>query len=132
MSRPRKFGNTPVVVDGLKFHSKAEAARYQELVLLQKAGHIKDLERQVTCPLEVNGVLVANYIADFEYYEKSPIGRWELVVEDLKGYETDVFKLKAKLFKAVYGFGLRITQAYKRAKSQRESKRQSAPPSVEG
>lgn len=119
--RRNKFNNIKTVVDGIKFDSKAEAARWVELKLLEKAGAIKDLERQVECPLEVNGELVCNYLADFEYYEKTPIGKWKLVVEDLKGYQTDVFKLKAKLFRAVYGFGIRITQAYKRDKRQRAS-----------
>lgn len=114
--RRNKFGNVPILVGGIKFHSKGEAARYQELLLLQAAGRIKDLERQVECPLEVNGELVCKIVADFEYYEKSPIGRWELVVEDFKGFQSRESKTKYKLFKAVYGFGIRITQAYKQRK----------------
>ena len=42
-----KFGNTKVVVDGIKFDSKKEANRYGNLKLLQKAGEISDLKLQV-------------------------------------------------------------------------------------
>ena len=40
------------------------------------------------------------YIADFEYKDK--IHNWEIVVEDTKGFRTDVYKLKKKLLLKKY------------------------------
>ena len=42
-----KYGSRKVEVNGIVFDSKREAARYQELLLLEKAGEIKDIRRQV-------------------------------------------------------------------------------------
>ncbi len=42
-----KYKNKKVEVDGIVFDSKKEAKRYQELLLLEKAGEITDLQRQV-------------------------------------------------------------------------------------
>lgn len=44
--RRRKYGNTKITVDGIQFDSKREAARYQELKLLERAGVISFLQRQ--------------------------------------------------------------------------------------
>lgn len=46
-----KYHNRKTVLDGLTFDSAAEAARWRELTLLEKAGHIRDLQRQV--PIEL-------------------------------------------------------------------------------
>ena len=43
----RKYRNKKVEVDGILFDSKKEANRYMELKLLEKAGEITDLKRQV-------------------------------------------------------------------------------------
>jgi hypothetical protein len=99
MTTFRKFGNKPTVVDGIRFDSKREAGRWQELRFLEKAGHISGLTRQVPYKLFVNSQLITTYKADFVYVEN---GRE--VVEDSKGYRTPEFKLKAKLFEALYGF----------------------------
>lgn len=96
-----KFGNVPKTIDwkGQKasFQSTKEANRAAELLLLEKAGHITDLERQVPFRLEFNGVLVCKYIADFTYTDSNGRER----IEDVKGVLTDVFKLKAKMMKAL-------------------------------
>jgi hypothetical protein len=94
----RKFGNKPTVVDGIKFPSKKEAARWMQLKLLERAGAIRDLTRQVRYTLAVNGIKVCDYIADFVYTD----GRQQFV-EDTKGFRTAEYKLKAKLMKACHG-----------------------------
>ena len=98
-----KYGNKKTVVDGITFDSAREAKRYGELKLLERAGEITGLKLQQPYPLIVAGKLVCTYVSDFVYLEKD--GR--VVVEDSKGFRTDVFKIKAKLFEAVIGFPIR-------------------------
>ncbi len=101
MRRPTKYRNQPVVVDGVRFASKAEAARDAELQWLVKSGTIRDLTRQPRFPLKVNGVKVATYVADWMYLEN--FGRTTIrVVEDKKGVQTPAFRLKWKLAQALY------------------------------
>lgn len=99
-----KFGNVPTVVDGIRFHSKREAARYVELRWLESQGHIAELERQVKFDLDVNGVHVCRYIADFRYLENG-----QRIVEDSKGARTDVYSMKAKLMLACHGIKVKET-----------------------
>jgi hypothetical protein len=96
--KPSKYRNQKVEVDGLTFDSKREAARWRELQLEERAGHISNLRRQVPFALTVNRVHVADYRADFTYVRA---GRE--VVEDYKGCRTEVYRLKRKLMLAVYG-----------------------------
>ena len=113
-----KYRNKITVVDGVKFHSKAEARRWDELRMLERAGEITDLKRQVAFPLYVNDKLVGKYIADFTFrVPPNPRGSTladydpPLVVEDVKGGRatmTDTFRLKAKMFEAQYGFPITI------------------------
>ena len=94
----RKYRNTPCIIDGIRFDSKAEGRRYQELELLQRARQIRDLKRQVTFALYgKNGAPICRYRADFMYEEGG-----KQVVEDVKGVATPVFGLKAKLFRDNY------------------------------
>lgn len=90
--------------DGLKFDSQRELQEYIKRKQLEKIGAIVDLQCQVRFPLVVNGKKIAVYIADFTYYFANNPG--VLVVEDVKGYRTPVYKLKAKLFFALYGFAI--------------------------
>lgn len=94
-----KFKNKRTVVDGITFMSQKEAKRYHELKVLQEAGAIRLLEMQPKFKIEVNGHKVCTYIADFQYYD---VGAGHDVVEDVKGVETPIFRLKAKLLKACY------------------------------
>jgi hypothetical protein len=98
MRKRFKFGNKPTVVDGIKFHSKREAKRYDALRLMERCHAISDLRRQVKYRLEVNGVLIATYTADFVYKQLG-----EEVVEDVKGYPNDRWPMKKKLMKAIHG-----------------------------
>lgn len=103
-----KYRNKPTEVDGFLFDSKKEAKRYQQLQLLEKAGHVKDLAKQVKYDLNVNGVRIATYTADFVYLELRK-GAWEKVVEDVKGYPNDRWPMKKKLMKAIHGVVIRET-----------------------
>ena len=101
-----KFKNTPTEVDGILFQSKKEATRWRMLLLLQKAGKIKDLSRQVSYRLDVNEQKICTYIADFLYHD---VDLDRLVVEDVKGVRTPEYKLKRKLMLAIYGIEIKET-----------------------
>jgi hypothetical protein len=95
-----KYGNVPTVTDDGRFDSKAELARWQELKLLERAGEISGLRRQVRFALDVNGQHIAVYVADFCYSDpKTGL----MTVEDSKGVKTAVYQLKKKLMLAVHG-----------------------------
>lgn len=126
-----KYKNKKIVVNGIQFDSKKEAKRYQELKLMEDAGMISRLERQVEYVLipeqrEFNareiytkgpkkgsfkpGKLLERklvYIADFVYMKNGKV-----VVEDVKGYREGgayrVFVIKRKLM--LYRFGLRVIE----------------------
>ena len=106
--KPRKYRNEPVMVDGIRFDSKAEARRFGELRMLEMAGEITALECQTRFPLVVNGVKVCVYVADFTYVETMT---GEKVTEDVKGVRNSTYKLKRALMKAVYGITIKETSA---------------------
>lgn len=85
-------------VNGIKFASKAEAARYNELQFLAYKGIIQNCSRQVKYPLLVNGQKIGAYIADFVYTENG-----KTVVEDVKGFPTPLYRWKKKHMLAQYG-----------------------------
>lgn len=99
-----KYRAIPTTIDGIRFDSKGEARRYGMLRLMERAGEISDLTLQPSFVLQEaftdsNNVKqrAITYRADFQYTEK---GR--TVIEDYKGIETPVFKMKAKMFRAKY------------------------------
>ena len=100
-----KYNNTKIRVDGRLFDSKAEAARWQELSLLERAGEITELERQVEYELipKQKGERAVKYIADFRYKDHEG----KTVVEDTKGVRTPVYILKRKLMLRVHGIRIR-------------------------
>ena len=123
MKRKTKYRNKTVVVDGIAFDSKKEARRFQELSLLEKAGVIRDLQRQVKFVLipaqyEATGERYTKgkkkgcmkpgkllerecaYIADFVYTD---IENARKVVEDTKGFRTEKYIIKRKLMLYVHG-----------------------------
>jgi hypothetical protein len=104
-----KYNAKPTEVDGIRFDSLAESRRYSELRLMERAGAITDLRvhpRYELLPKTASERAV-HYIADFCYVE----GGHE-VVEDVKGVETPVFRLKASMFRRRYpGIELRIINA---------------------
>ncbi len=104
-SRRSKWRNIKVELDGHKFDSKKEARRYErDLEPLLQAGRIKNLRFQVWYRLDVNGHLICRYRADFVYEEDG-----EEIVEDVKGFKTPEYKLKAKLMLACHGIRIRET-----------------------
>jgi hypothetical protein len=104
-----KYGAVPTTVDGIRFDSKAEARRYQELKLLVLAGEVRDLELQPEYPLLVRSrdggfVRIGVYRADFRYRS----GRQGLlVVEDVKGVRTPLYKWKRRHTTAQYGIDIK-------------------------
>lgn len=94
-----KYGAKKVTVDGHRFDSMAEGARYWDLKVLQEAGEISDLELQPEYPCLVQGVKVGAYRADFRYRDAAG----KLVVEDVKGKRTDLYRWKKKHVEAQYG-----------------------------
>lgn len=97
--KPRsKWHNVRTTVNGITFASKREADRYAELKLELLAGEIDDLELQKPFSLEVNGMHICDYIADFVYKRDGL-----QIVEDAKGKATDVFRIKRALMRAVLG-----------------------------
>lgn len=105
-----KYNSKKTVVDGQIFDSKKEANRYQELLLLEKAGVIKNLSRQVKFVLipsqrDESGKVVereCSYKADFTYEDGI-----KTVVEDVKGYRTKEYIIKRKLLLWQYGIRIR-------------------------
>ncbi len=99
-----KYHAKKCIINGITFASQKEGKRYQELLLLLKAGIITDLGIQPRFTLleafrasthEWFKSIV--YVADFTYREGN-----DIVVEDTKGFETPVFKIKKKLFLSRY------------------------------
>jgi hypothetical protein len=111
--RVNKYRAKPQVIDGIRFASKAEGARYVQLKTLQAARKIWGLTLQPKYPLNVMGKKICTYIPDFEYFEPMPAGEPVKIVEDVKGVETAAFKIKRKLFEVLYGIPLRVTKGRK-------------------
>lgn len=97
-----KYGNKIVKYKGMTFHSIGETERYKELELLQLSTAIYDLKRQVKFDLMVKNERVGVYIADFTYKENRKNYGPILVIEDFKGAETPLFKLKWAIMKAIH------------------------------
>lgn len=108
-----KYHSQKTELDGISFDSKHEAERWAELKLMERVGHIRDLDRQVKFELlprqvDASGRVVeraVNYIADFVYFDR--VGN--LVVEDAKSEatKTDLYRLKKKLMRYFKGIEIR-------------------------
>jgi hypothetical protein len=94
-----KYGAKATTIDGHRFHSKKEADTYILLRHLEKVGEILDLELQPRFQLHANGKMIGSYIADFRYVVTST---GEKVVQDVKGFKTDLYKWKKKHVEAEY------------------------------
>lgn len=102
--RMNKYRAIKTEADGISFHSKREATRYQDLKIMEREGLIGGLILQPKYPLEINGIKIGTYIGDFLYTENG-----QRVVEDTKGVKTPVYKLKRRLMLALYGIEIRET-----------------------
>lgn len=105
-----KYHAQRTTVDNITFASKAEARRYGELKLLEKAGEVYDIRCQTRFELHApTGEVLGVYVADFSYYslpangtEMYPIAAF--VVEDVKGMRTlPLARWKQKHLRAEYG-----------------------------
>lgn len=104
-----KYGSRKVTRDGMTFDSQKEYRRFCELRLLERAGKVTDLQRQVKFELipsqRIGGKVVeraCNYIADFVYTENG-----KKVVEDTKGFKTTDYIIKRKLMMWVHGIRIK-------------------------
>ncbi len=108
----RKYKNTVTYLDGEKFDSAWEATCWSSLKLMERAGSITDLRRQVRMPLRAdNGSVVCFLVPDFAYRDDK--GRQ--VYADAKGYADPVWTLKAKWFHAQEGQPVVLMRREKRA-----------------
>lgn len=105
MKSPHKYSAQVVYVAGIRFPSKREANRWAELQLLERAGEIAQLRRQVPIAMEgqTGPILTptgrkAKYVADFSYVDTKS-GAW--VIEDAKGFQTEAYKLKRAILAAM-------------------------------
>lgn len=91
---PPKYGNRKVHTPDGWFDSQRELKRWGELKLLERAGAITNLRRQVPYELipKIAGQRATYFVADFVYEEKG-----KTVVEDSKGYRNRLYMLKRKL-----------------------------------
>lgn len=107
-----KYRSKKVVVDGETFDSKREYKRFCELSLLEKAGAIQNLQKQVRIDLlpsqrdPKTGKVIerpVTYIADFVYDQDG-----QTIVEDVKGFKTNEYILKRKML--LWLKGIRIKE----------------------
>ena len=84
--------------DGRWYHSKKEAAYAQELDLRKKAGDIKEWIPQYKIDLKVYGKHIANYYVDFKVINNDD----SVELHEVKGFVTDLWRLKWKLLEAIY------------------------------
>lgn len=115
MAVKSKYGSRKVVRDGMTFDSQIEYKRYCELLLLQRAGAIHGLNRQIEFVLIPAQYEVKDgkkgrclersvkYIADFLYTTNDG----ERVVEDTKGFKTKDYIIKRKLMLWVHGIRIK-------------------------
>ena len=112
MYKKSKYNNKITELDGIKFHSRKESARYAQLKLYEKGGLISDLRLQVTYELipklVINGKTerAIKYVADFVYYDT--VHKCE-VVEDVKGFKDRVYLLKYRLMKLIHNIDIKET-----------------------
>ena len=103
-----KYHAHKVTVEGITFDSKKEARRWSELKLMESAGIITDLQRQVTFQLlpsqkgDGRTERPAKYVADFVYQENG-----KTVVEDTKGMKTRDYILKRKIMLFIHGITIK-------------------------
>ena len=89
-----KFRAIPCESDGIKFPSKAERRRYEELKLLRKNGDVVQFLRQV--PFHLPGGV--KYVADYLVFWADGT----VTVEDVKGMKTPMYIAKKKLVESLY------------------------------
>jgi len=100
-----KYHNIKTTINNITFDSKLESKRYQELKLMERVGLIKDLILQPSYELipsfkkNSKTYRKSTYKADFSYFD---IELGKSIVEDTKGFKTDIYLLKKKMFEYKY------------------------------
>lgn len=99
--KPGKYKSIPHHVDGIRFDSRKEAEYYGQLKLRKKINDIKGFRRQVRFKMEIDGVNITTYVADFviEHHD----GREEVI--DVKSEITKTlatYRIKKKLLLALH------------------------------
>ena len=106
--KPPKYRNKAVTVDGIRFDSKLEANRYNELCMLKATGHIEWFLRQVPIPCG-GGV---TYRADFMIkWRTTMLMPAHVTFEDTTGVETQTKKNKLKQVKALHNIDVILVKA---------------------
>ena len=108
-----KYKNRALQVGNEKYRSQREMRCHQELLLLQRAGKIAGLVREVPFVLapsvKIAGEFKARpalrYICDFMY---SDVDTGSIVVADAKGMQTPVWRIKKHLMKSVHGIDVKV------------------------
>lgn len=96
--RKNKYNAKTKQYNGIWYHSKFEASYAKDLDWRIKAGEIKSWIRQAKISLDVNGKHICNYYIDFVVKHNDD----SLEYVEVKGFETEVWRLKWKLFEAIY------------------------------
>lgn len=104
-SKPSKYRNKKVTVDGITFDSKLEAWQYRRLQPRVESGELIEMRRQHPWPLVVNGKLVCTFKSDFDFVIAVT---GEHIVQDAKGFQTRESITKHKLYRAVYGVAIEV------------------------
>ena len=102
MSIKHKYKARPTELDGIKFASKLEARYYKRLKSRQIAGEVIFFLRQVPFHLQGN----VRYVVDFVEFLAD--GSVEFI--DVKGMETDMFKLKKKQVEDLYPVNIKVVK----------------------
>lgn len=116
--RMNKYRSKKITKDGETFDSLKEYRRFCELCLLERAGKVTDLQRQVKFELlpsqRIDGKVVeraCTYVADFVYFEPIYFGDVVIgskkIVEDTKGFKTKDYIIKRKLMLWVHGIKIK-------------------------
>ena len=92
--------------DPIAFASQGEARRYDHLFQMQANGRISDLQLQPKYPIYIRGKLVCKVVLDFRYLTDTG----KLVVEDFKGHDNALSRLKRKMVEAAYGFEVEVVR----------------------
>lgn len=100
VEKRNKYGAKKCKIDGYTFDSLKEGKEYGHLKLELLAGDIKDLKIHPSYPIFINDKLVCKVELDFEYYDNR---RKKIRYIDVKGFETDISKLKKKMIEAQLG-----------------------------
>ena len=121
-----KYHNEPVTIDGVRYDSKGEYLSWNFLKLMELAGQISNLRyhvkyelipaitKEVVVHLKTKDKVVTKTVQAAQYYEADFVytvtKTGEEVVEDFKGFETDLFRFKAALFFYIYKKQIRIVK----------------------